>query len=169
MPANLPDPADPTIASFVPGDEDAIIDLIVPIQSAEFGIAITAADQPDLRDIPGFYLPGRGGFWVARAGGRVVGTIALKEFGADQGALRKMFVAPGYRGAPSRLGQTMLDTLLAHARASGLRQIVLGTTDVFVAAHRFYERNGFARIAKSDLPTGFPLAPVDTRFYALDL
>ena len=158
-----------TVASFVPGDEDAIIDLIVPIQSAEFGIPITAEDQPDLRDIPGFYLPGRGGFWLARNGARIVGTIALKDFGDDQGALRKMFVAPAYRGVPHRLGQALLDTLLAHARASGLRRILLGTTEAFLAAHRFYERNGFAIIAKADLPTGFPLAPVDTRFYALDL
>ncbi|MEO5938469.1 MAG: GNAT family N-acetyltransferase [Sphingomonas sp.] len=158
-----------TIASFVPGDEDAIVDLIVPIQSAEFGIAITAGDQPDLRDIADFYLPARGGFWVARDGGRIVGTIALKEFGRDQGALRKMFVAAGYRGEPYRLGQKLLDTLLAHARPSGLRQIMLGTTDAFLAAHRFYERNGFVRIAKADLPAGFPLAPVDTRFYVLDL
>jgi GNAT superfamily N-acetyltransferase len=157
------------IDSFRPGDEDALIDLIVPIQSAEFGIPITAADQPDLRDIPGFYLPGRGGFWVARDGDAVVGTIALKEFGRDQGALRKMFVAAEYRGAPHRLGQTLLDTLLTDARSTGLRQIVLGTTDAFKAAHRFYERNGFAQIAKGGLPTGFPLAPVDTRFYALDL
>ena len=166
---NPPDAHELTIASFVAGDEDAIIDLIVPIQSVEFGIAITAGDQPDLRDITGFYLPARGGFWVARDGERIVDTIALKEFGEDQGALRKMFVAPDYRGAPYRLGQTLLDTLLTHARAVGLRRIMLGTTDAFLAAHRFYERNGFARIAKSDLPTGFPLAPVDTRFYALDL
>ena len=169
MSASPPDPQRLTIASFVPGDEDAIIDLIVPIQSVEYGIAITADDQPDLRDIRGFYLPGRGGFWVARDGRQIVGTIALKEFGDDQGALRKMFVAPDYRGAPHRLGQTLLDTLLAHARASGLRQVLLGTTDAFHAAHRFYKRNGFTIISKSDLPAGFPLAPVDTRFYVLDL
>ena len=29
--------------------------------------------------------------------------------------------------------------------------------------------NGFVRVAKADLPPDFPLAPVDTRFYALDL
>ncbi|MES2097101.1 MAG: GNAT family N-acetyltransferase [Pseudomonadota bacterium] len=157
------------ITSYIPGDEDAIIDMIVPIQSAEFGIAITAGDQPDLRDIARFYLRGGGGFWVARDGDRVAGTIALKAFGGDQGALRKMFVAAKYRGAPYRLGQILLDTLLDHAREQRLRRILLGTTEAFVSAHRFYERNGFERIDKSDLPEGFPLAPVDTRFYALDL
>jgi GNAT superfamily N-acetyltransferase len=157
------------IDTFRPGDEDAIIDLIVPIQSVEFGVAISADDQPDLRDIPSFYLPRRGGFWVARDGDDLVGTIALREFGDDRGALRKMFVAPDYRGPPHRLGQALLDTLLADARTNGLHQILLGTTDAFRAAHRFYERNGFAIIARTDLPDGFPLATVDTRFYALDL
>lgn len=169
MSASPPDTPALTIASYVPGDEDAIIGLIVPIQAEEFGVPITAADQPDLYDIPGFYLPGAGGFWVARDGDAVVGTIALKQFGGDQGALRKMFVAPDYRGAPHRLGQVLLDTLIDHARARGLRRILLGTTEAFLAAHRFYERNGFVRITKDALPPDFPLAPVDTRFYALAL
>ncbi len=169
MSASPPDAAALTIASYVPGDEDAIIALIVPIQAEEFGVAITAADQPDLRDIPGFYLPGAGGFWVARDGGRVVGTISIKDIGDGDAALRKMFVAPDYRGAPHRAGQALLDILLTHARGAGLRRVVLGTTEAFKAAHRFYERNGFAPIAKADLPPAFPLMPLDTRFYILKL
>lgn len=169
MSANPPDAYGLTIASFVPGDEDAIVDLIVPIQSVEFGIPITADDQPDLRDIPGFYLPGNGGFWVARDGDRVVGTIALKDVGDGLLALRKMFVATDYRGAPHRLGQRLLDAALDHARDCGSRRVMLGTTEAFVAAHRFYERNGFAIIVKADLPPAFPPMPLDTRFYVLDL
>jgi len=167
--ANPPDASDLTIASYVPGDEDAIIGHIVPIQAQEFGIPITAADQPDLYDIPNFYMRGSGGFWVARDGEAVVGTIALTQFADDAAALRKMFVAPEYRGAPHRLGQVLLDTLVAHARAHALKRILLGTADAFLAAHRFYERNGFVAVAKRNLPATFPLAPVDTRFYALRL
>lgn len=169
MLANQADTPALTIASYVPGDEDAIIDLIVPIQAEEFGVAITATDQPDLRDIPGFYLRGAGGFWIARDGDRVVGTISIKDIGDGTAALRKMFVAPGYRGEPHRTGQVLLDALLTHARTVGLRRILLGTTEAFKAAHRFYERNGFVPIAKGDLPPAFPLMPLDTRFYALDL
>jgi GNAT superfamily N-acetyltransferase len=167
--ASQPDAYALTIASYVPGDEDAIIGLIVPIQAKEFGVAITAAGQPDLRDIPGFYLPGAGGFWIARDGDRVVGTISLKDIGGSTAALRKMFVASEYRGAPYRTGQVLLDALLAHARTVGLRRILLGTTEAFKAAHRFYERNGFVPIAKGDLPPAFPLMTLDTRFYRLDL
>lgn len=169
MSASPPDASGLTIASYARGDEDAIIGLIVPIQAAEFGVPITAADQPDLRDIPTFYLPGAGGFWVARDGDRVVGTIALKDIGDGAAALRKMFVAPAYRGAPHRTGQVLLDVALAHARSAGLHRILLGTTEAFKAAHRFYERNGFVPIAKADLPCAFPLMPLDTRFYSLDL
>jgi RimJ/RimL family protein N-acetyltransferase len=37
------------------------------------------------------------------------------------------------------------------------------------AAHRFYEKNGFTRLAKHDLPKSFPLMAADTIFYELHL
>jgi hypothetical protein len=46
-----------------------------------------------------------------------------------------------------------------------VRDLFLGTIDAFVAAHRFYERNGFVQIPAADLPEAFPLMGVDTRFY----
>lgn len=158
-----------TIAPFAAADEDAVIDLIVPIQSIEFGVPITADDQPDLRTIPEFYQRDAGGFWVARDTDRIVGTIALKDFGGGHAALRKMFVAADRRGRDHGVGGHLLDALLRHARAAGLTTIILGTTEAFVAAHRFYEKNGFTAIAKQDLPPGFPLMPLDTRFYMLAL
>jgi len=143
--------------------------LIVSIQNEEFGIAITAEDQPDLQEIPEFYQRDAGDFWVAEAAnGDVVGTIALRDIGAGAAALRKMFVHPEHRGA-SGLARTLLDTLLKHARALGLSRIYLGTTDRFLAAHRFYARNGFALIDQTLLPPTFPRMMVDTRFYALTL
>ena len=158
-----------TIEPFRPGTEAAIVDLIVGIQNGEFGVAITAADQPDLADIAGFYCVGTGGFWTASVAGEIVGTIALKAFGAHSGALRKMFVAPAWRGKQHGVGAALLDRLLGHARASGLTAILLGTTANFVGAHRFYEKNGFVEIAAGALPPDFPRAPVDTKFYRLDL
>jgi hypothetical protein len=73
--------------------------VILPIQQEEFAISITAEDQPDLLAITDFYQTGTGGFWVAKAAGRVVGTIGLKDIGNREAALRKMFVATDYRGA----------------------------------------------------------------------
>ena len=145
---------------------DGVRDLIVPIQRDEFGLDITYADQPDLHDIPGFYRQGCGEFWVACTDdGSVVGSVALIDIGAHQTALRKMFVAKAYRGEPHGLARALLETLVAHAHASGVADIFLGTTDAFRAAHRFYEKAGFDLIDESDLPRAFPRMAVDTRFY----
>ena len=157
------------ISPFVPGDEANVIDLILPIQRDEFGIPITVEDQPDLRNISEFYQTGAGNFWVAKAAARIVGTIALKDIGEGAGALRKMFVARTHRGPDGKVAARLLDVLLDGARSSGLRRIYLGTTDKFLAAHRFYEKSGFRRVDGRDLPESFPRMAVDTRFYGIDL
>jgi hypothetical protein len=46
-----------------------------------------------------------------------------------------------------------------------MREIYLGTTAKFLAAHRFYEKNGFEELLQSELPARFPLMSVDTKFY----
>jgi N-acetylglutamate synthase-like GNAT family acetyltransferase len=158
-----------TIRPARAGDTDAVIALIVPIQSQEFGFAITARDQPDLADIDGFYHVAGGGFWVAEARGRVVGTIALKDLGSGQGALRKMFVASSHRGGGLRVAERLLCALVAHAEEHGIRTILLGTTERFQAAHRFYEKNGFVSIAAGELPEHFPRMTLDNRFYRRSL
>jgi N-acetylglutamate synthase-like GNAT family acetyltransferase len=157
------------IEIFQPYHAGGVSDLIVPIQQAEFGIPITYDEQPDLRDIPGFYQRGAGQFWVAVDGGCVVGSIGLLDIGDGEGALRKMFVASAYRGSRHGTAGALLGTLLHHARESGLQVIYLGTTDKFRAAHRFYEKSGFEIIAPSKLPATFPRMKVDTRFYRLEL
>lgn len=153
------------ISAFKPDERDAVIALILEIQREEFGIAITAQDQPDLSDIPGFYQSGTGGFWVATLAGTVVGTIGLKGIGEGQGALRKMFVAREARGKKLGVAKRLLDHLVEDATRKGMTGIFLGTTDKFLAAHRFYEKNGFADVPKADLPSRFPVMAVDSKFY----
>ncbi|MDE1907667.1 MAG: GNAT family N-acetyltransferase, partial [Rhodospirillales bacterium] len=69
------------IRAFVKADEQGVVDLILPIQQGEFGVPVTLQDQPDLLEIPAFYQINGGGFWVAEAEGRIIGSIALKAFG----------------------------------------------------------------------------------------
>ena len=143
------------IKSYQAHHLDGIAELIVPIQSEEFGINISLEDQPDQKAIPSFYQHGTGNFWVAEADGRVVGTIALLDIGNGQAALRKMFVASDFRGKEYGLAAALLQTLFARASTHAVDAIFLGTTDKFLAAHRFYEKHGFGEIAKSDLPPAF--------------
>ncbi|NVO14319.1 MAG: GNAT family N-acetyltransferase [Rhodoplanes sp.] len=157
------------VREYVGIDRTDVIELIVSIQRDEFGVAITAAQQPDLSDVEHYYQTGNGNFWVAQHDGRVVGTIALKDIGAAGAALRKMFVSPGYRGRDHGTAGRLLRTALAWSRARGLATIHLGTTAQFLAAHRFYEKNGFVEVARSQLPPSFPVMDVDTKFYRYSL
>ena len=155
------------IVPFSPEYADGVVAVILPIQQAEFGIPITLDAQPDLKNIPAFYQRGDGNFWVALDGGRVIGTVALFDIGNHQAALRKMFVASAHRGPERGIARQLLGTLMAWCRAKGVTAVYLGTTTKFVAAHRFYERNGFREIAREALPESFPVMAVDTKFYAL--
>ena len=155
------------IHRFEPSDTQSVIDLILSIQRDEFRIPITIEQQPDLSSIPAFYQVDQGDFWVATNHGRVIGTIGLKDIGNSQAALRKMFVAEAFRGGKFGVAAQLLARLLSEARERGIAEIFLGTTDKFVAAHRFYEKHGFREIPEDRLPKAFPLMPVDTKFYLL--
>lgn len=146
-----------------------IIELILKIQQEEFEISISLDDQPDLQNISDFYQKENGNFWIALDGDKVIGTIAAIDIGNCRLALRKMFVAANYRGKHVGTGNQLLYSLLSWAKAKDIQEIYLGTTGKFKAAHRFYEKNGFIEINKSDLPATFPLMQVDTKFYKLSL
>jgi len=74
-----------------------------------------------------------------------------------------------FRGKELGIAQRLLDTLIAYSRQKGLQTLYLGSVPKLQAALRFYERNGFRPIQKQDLPPAFPVMPVDTVFYYLDL
>ena len=153
------------IRPFYPVYEKQVIDLIVAIQRKEFNIPITADDQPDLKNIPEYYQKGNGNFWVALHNDKVVGTVSLLDIGGNLAALRKMFVNRDYRGREIGTAQKLLEISLNWAITHGIRKIYLGTTPQFLAAHRFYEKNGFKEVSKRDLPETFPIMKVDTKFY----
>lgn len=153
------------IVPFSADHADDVVSVILPIQQAEFEIPITLEEQSDLKDIRGFYQKDHGNFWIALAGGKVVGTVALLDIGNRRAALRKMFVVAAYRGSEHGVAKKLLDTLIAWCRSKGIRELYLGTTARFLAAHRFYEKNGFTEIAREALPASFLLMSVDTKFY----
>jgi N-acetylglutamate synthase-like GNAT family acetyltransferase len=157
------------IRRFSEPDAESVRSLILNIQRNEYGMSITADDQPDLGDMSGFFRNGAGDFWVAEQGAAIVGTVALLDIGGRRGALRKMFVDKAVRGPALAVADRLLDALLTSAKRGGLERIFLGTAEWFHAAHKFYRRRGFEEIAAGDLPAAFPVMRVDTRFFMLDL
>jgi len=167
-----------TILPLSNAHRDVAAALILPIQQLEFNVPITLADQPDLLDLEAAYFRPGGHFWGAFLDDELAGTIGLLAPGPSGagsvippsfGVIRKMFVKAAFRGKPWNIAQHLLDTLIAHARKAGMEHLYLGTRSQMQAAHRFYERNGFTRIAKTHLPAAFPLMAVDDTFYQLSL
>lgn len=80
-----------------------------------------------------------GEFFVARAGGKLVGCVGQERYG-DVALLRSLAVSPSLQR--SGLGQALTARLLDEARASGVREFVLLTTtarDFFARQFAFAE------------------------------
>lgn len=157
------------IAPYTSDYQQDIIDLILPIQREEFGLPVTIDVQPDLLTIAEVYQRDAGQFWLALDEGQVVGSIALLDIGLQQVALRKMFVRASHRGAEFGVARALLNTAMQWSRDKELRDIYLGTTAYFHAAHRFYEKNGFVQVTVGELPDNFSAMQIDTKFYRYQL
>jgi N-acetylglutamate synthase-like GNAT family acetyltransferase len=155
------------IRPFAAADAQAVVNLVLSIQQQEFGVAITADEQPDLLDVSAYYQRTLGNFWVASDNGRIVGTIGLLDVGGAHGVIRKMFVATSHRGMG--IAADLLWTCLTWARTAGMTEVMLGTTERMKAAHRFYEKWGFVEVSAASLPSYFPRMRVDSKFYRLRL
>ncbi len=77
--------------------------------------------------------------------GALLGCGALKRLSDDHGELKSMRTASTALGGG--VGSAMLDHLVAAARAAGMTRLSLetGNSPAFAAAHRLYQREGFAR------------------------
>ncbi|MGV3286697.1 GNAT family N-acetyltransferase [Bacillus wiedmannii] len=145
--------------------QDEVVDLIVHIQQKEYNVPITKEEQPDLLEIETFYQRDYGNFWVATYDDKVVGTVALLDIENQQVALRKMFVKKEFRGKGWGASYKLLQTAISWAENKRLKDIYLGTTAKFLAAHRFYEKNNFQSVSIDELPKSFPVLQVDKKFY----
>lgn len=157
------------IVEFDSQFQDAVENLVLPIQQVEFGVPITREDQPDLMDICGQFRQGKGNFWVALREGQVVGSIGVVDIGNDAVALKKMFVHRDCRGCELSVAARLMERAKSWCGAHGIKEIFLGTTEQMTAAQRFYQKNGFVELAKAQLPPNFPIVAVDNRFYKCHL
>ena len=84
-------------------------------------------------------------FWVAEAGGELLGCGALHVLWEDLGEVRTVAVQPTARGTGT--GHAIVDALLDAARELGLRRIFVLTFET-----AFFARHGFAEITGAPIP-----------------
>ena len=157
------------VEEFIPDHQEAVEQLVLPIQQGEFNVGITRDEQEDLVNIAAVFQNGNGNFWVAIREGQVIGSIGLVDIGNDQVALKKMFVHRDFRGKEHGVAAELLGNAKRWCREHGVKQIFLGTVAQMIAAHKFYEKNGFVEVGSAELPANFPIVHVDSKFYGCRL
>jgi GNAT superfamily N-acetyltransferase len=153
------------IVNYDGGRDPEVAALILAIQRDDVGLFVPIEEQPELLDIGGAYRDG--GFWVAVAGGQIVGTIGMMRYGAS-GVLKKLFVRQDYRG-PDGAAHRLYDKAIAWAAARGLTAIFLDTPSVATRSHAFYQRRGFHVVDRAELPTGYDFPDRDSLIFKLDM
>lgn len=88
-----------------------------------------------------------GPIWIAEADGLMVGTVSGLPEG-ERFYIRSMAVKSGMQGRG--VGQRLLETLEAYARADGFEKLYLYTTFVLTGARRLYEKNGFYVVRETE-------------------
>jgi GNAT superfamily N-acetyltransferase len=98
----------------------------------------------ELKNLPGDYAPPRGVLFLAWADTSPAGCIAVRPFDEHDCEMKRLYVRDSFRGLSA--GERLAHEAIAWARAAGYRRMLLDTLPPMRAAHRLYERLGFAEI-----------------------
>jgi putative acetyltransferase len=113
--------------------------------SLGFSLCFQSFDK-ELAGLPGDYAPPSGRLLLAHVDGQPAGCIALHRYRGDTAEMKRLYVRPQFRG--HKLGQHLLDGLIAEAQAIGYRFIRLDTVpSVMGRAVELYRAYGFREIA----------------------
>lgn len=145
--------------------KNQIIELILNIQNNEANINLGIEEQPDLLDIYSSYEKNGGEFWIAVDEDEVIGTIALMNKGNANSVLKKFFVRQDWRN--KKVGLELYRKLLEFANNHNIKMILLDTPSVAQASHKFYEKAGFKRIDKNELPFEYDYPDRNSYLYLL--
>lgn len=103
--------------------------------------------------------------WIAFNETEIIGTIGVLNINNTFTTLKNMFVKKEFRGKNYNTAQMLLNKVYESCYGENIFCIYLGTMNQFKAAQKFYEKNNFIRIDKSNLPESFILNPIDDVFY----
>lgn len=109
------------------------------------------------------------GYWIAFYQNELIGTIGMLNIDKNVSVLKNMFVKKEFRGENHSTAKLLLNTAIQWSNDQSKSVIYLGTMNQFKAAQRFYEKNGFIKINKGQLPNNFIFNPIDDLFYKKEL
>ena len=103
---------------------------------------------------------------IVTVGRTVIGTLALMNKGNGNAVLKKAFVRSDHRkkGVLSKL----YDELLAFANSKDIHTFIFDTPSVATDCHHFFEKRGYRRIAKDELPFEYHYPDRDSYVYMMN-
>lgn len=149
------------ISPFQKRHEEGIRALIKEI-SDEFTESISSSNSSSKKKIMDKY-------WVVEDDGLVIGTIGVIKLKDKNAILKSMFVKKEYRGKKYGVSRLLLQKTIDWSKEEQIKNILLGTMTQFKAAQKFYKKNNFFIIDRTQLPLDFIHNPIDDIFYKLNL
>lgn len=153
------------IINYLGGRDQEVAALILFVQQNDVGLHVPIEEQPELLDIGGAYR--EGAFWLAVAGGDVVGTIGMMRYGTIA-VMKKLFVRQDYQGREG-VAHPLYTRALEWASDHSLNAIFLDTPSIATRSHAFYRRRGFRIVDRSELPQEYSFPDRDSLIFKLDL
>ena len=127
---------------------------VVTLEADSDGAPTFEGLERELATLPGVYAPPSGRLLLASQDGEPAGCIALKPHLDDAGELKRLYVRPEARG--HEVGRHLVERLVAEARVSGYRRLVLDSHVSMTQAHDLYRGVGFRVVpAPDDFPDRF--------------
>ena len=124
-------------------------------------LAIQNYDE-ELLHLEAKYGPPGGRLYLAYCDHRLAGCIALRQLDEKRCEMKRLYVRPQFR--KQHIGRTLVQRVIADARAIGYRHLLLDTFPFLDVAIRMYETLGFRYIPK------YNDSPMDSTLYMqLDL
>jgi len=139
--------------------------MVENIQKNEFQIAIDDQINASILKIEEyFYYNNSCNFFYAfDEKSQIIGCVGLKKIDKNYGEIKNFFVVKEYRG--KKVGQALMEKLLAAAKKHQFSYLCLGTIDVLKSAQNFYIKSGFKKISPKLLPQNFLKCKFDNLFF----
>jgi N-acetylglutamate synthase-like GNAT family acetyltransferase len=131
------------IRSYRKDDVDYIIDRHRELYDKEYGFSSDFVDYVEkyVKEFDKNHDETKENIWIAEAGGKRVGMIALVKAAEDTAQLRWFLIEPEMRG--KGLGHRLMKTLIDFSKEKGYKHIFLWTVDILKAARHLYKYYGF--------------------------
>ncbi|HXN35807.1 MAG TPA: GNAT family N-acetyltransferase [Opitutaceae bacterium] len=102
--------------------------------------------QDELASLPTMYGPPRGAILLAEMDGEDAGCVALRDMGAGVAEMKRLYVAPDYRGLG--IGRSLTEEFILTAQQLGYSAVRLDTIPRLGVAYTIYQKFGFRKIAR---------------------